>query len=231
MKGKRLPLLLGTVLLGAAGFVLRGWQVRRGLVAGDVSVWCLGVLCALAVAALALLCRRLEKRTVYTESFSSGTPELVVSLIAAALVLAGSVGQLVAGGGYVVSALGILASLCFAVTALQRSRGIVPLYVFHAAPCLYLVVKLILEFKQWSVDPAVLDYCFDLFFGISAMCAVFHLGGFSFDKGERRISVFWCLTAVVFAAVGLADGGVVRCLSLAGLGLWTGCNAWQLLED
>ena len=37
------------------------------------------------------------------------------------------------------------------------------------------MVKLILDFKRWSVDPAVLDYCFALFAAIAAMCAVFHL--------------------------------------------------------
>lgn len=231
MKGKRIWILLGTGLTAAAGFVLRGWQARRGLVPGDVSVWCLGLLCAAAAAALAAVCRGLEKREVYTESFSSGTAELAVSLAGAALVLAGALLGLLRGEGRLVPALGVLAALCFGATAWQRSRGTVPLYVFHAAPCLYLVVKLILEFKQWSVDPAVLDYCFDLFFAISAMCAVFHLGSFCFDKGQRRVSVFWCLSCVVFAAVGLADGGLARCLLLAGMGVWTGCSAWQLLED
>ena len=72
MKEKRIWILLGTGLAAAAGFVLRGWQARRGLVPGDVSVWCLGLLCAAAVIALAAACRGLEKKEVYTESFSSG---------------------------------------------------------------------------------------------------------------------------------------------------------------
>lgn len=228
------------LIAAAAGLALRRWQLAdafdaAGLVlSGRPSTWALGVLSAVTAAAAAFLARGLEPRSVYTDTFSSGRGELVVSLIAAALLLAGTALDAAGGAGgaaMAVSFLGVASALCMAATAVLRSRGVVPSLALHLLPCIYLIVKLIVDFKQWSVDPAVLDYCYDLFASIAAMCAVFHLGGFCFDRGQRRMSAFWCLVCPFFAAVSLADGGLVHCLTAAGIGLWTGVNGWQLLED
>lgn len=237
-KSNRTPIAALTLAGAAAGFVLRCWQLGRFFSQGvrhtPASVWALGVLSAVVVAALALLSSTLKKRSDYRSAFSSEAPVLAVSAAAAALVLAGSLMALLAqpyGIQLILGFFGIAAALCFAATAILRYRGTVPSAGLHMVPCIYLVVKLILDFKHWSVDPAVLDYCFALFAAIAAMCAVFHLGGFCYGKGRRRLSIFWCLTAVFFSAVSLADGGAAHSLLTGGLGLWAGINGWQLLED
>ena len=236
----RRAVLVLLLLAAAAGLALRLWQLgdafdAAGLpLAGRPSTWALGVLSAAAAVAVAFLARGLQPRAVYTETFSSGRPELAVSLLAAALILAGSAADLAAGAAgaaLLVGFLGVVSALCVGVTAVQRSRGIVPPLAVHLLPCVYLVVRLIVDFKSWSVDPAVLDYCYDLFAAIAAMCAAFHLGSFCFDRGQRRMTAFWCLLCPYFSAVVLAGGGLSRCLLAAGLGLWTAINGWQLLED
>ena len=236
---RRLVLIL--TLAGAiAGFFLRRWQLQSafdqdGLVLrGSAATWALGTLCLVWTVGLAVFARGLERRSGYEESFSSGLPEMLLSVGAAATVLVGSALE-VAGGvrglDLAVQFLGVCSALCILVTALRRYRGVVPPAAVHILPCLYLVLKLIVDFKQWSVDPAVLDYCYELFAAIAAMCAVYHLGGFCFGKGGRRISVFWCLTCLVFTAVSLADGGLTHTLLFGGMGLWAAVNGWQLLED
>ena len=231
-----LPFLVGA----AAGAALRRWQLSSAfdsegqVISGSPSTWVLGILCALLVVLALIVVRRLPKRAGYEESFSSEAPEMAISLAAAVLLLAGCALDLMAaprGANLLVQFLGIASALCIAVTARQRYQGIVPKAALHILPCLYLVVRLIVDFKQWSVDPAVLDYCYTLFASITAMCAVFHLGGFCFSQGRRRTSVFWCLLCVVFSAVSLADGGLSHCLLTGGVGLWAGINGWQLLED
>ncbi len=238
-KTNRIPVFLITAAGAAAGFLLRRWQLGSAydeaglMVSGQASTWVLGIACALLTVFLIGICRRLEPRCTYLESFSSGKPEMAVSLTAAALLLAGNALALSAaprGAGLAVSFFGILSALCMAATAVQRFRGVVPSAVLHIAPCLYLVIKLIVDFKRWSVDPAVLDYCYELFAAIAAMCAVYHLGGFCFDKGRRRISAFWCMACLVFSAVSLADGGLSHGLLIGGLGLWAAVNGWQLFE-
>ena len=236
---RRLVLIL--TLAGAiAGFFLRRWQLQSafdeaGLVLrGSAATWALGTLCLVCVVALVLFSRGLARKGGYEESFSSGMPEMLISVAAAAMLLAGSALE-VAGGvrglDLAVHFLGVCSALCILVTAIRRYRGVVPPTAVHILPCLYLVLKLIVDFKQWSVDPAVLDYCYELFAAIAAMCAVYHLGGFCFGKGGRRISVFWCLTCLVFSTISLADGGLTHSLLIGGMGLWAAVNGWQLLED
>ena len=242
MRAKTNRLAVGVLaLVGAVGgLILRRWQLNTAfdsdglVVSGAVSTWVLGIFCALVTLLLALICCRLSRRSEYTASFSSGQPELVISLIAAALWLAGSGAALMAqpsGANLVVSFLGILSAFCVGATAVLRFRGTVPPVAIHAAPCIYAVVKLIVDFKQWSVDPAVLDYCYELFAAISLMCALYHLGGFCFDRGQRRLSVFWCLMCVVFSAVALASGSMTSRLLLGGTCCWAAVNSWQLLEE
>lgn len=251
----RLLALSGVTLAGTVGgFFLRRWQLADAfdadglMLLGRPSIWVLGLFCAVVVVALALLCRGLKRRGGYEESFSSSGFNMALTLVGAAALLCGCAAQVVtnfpvapetmpAGAGpwlnaeFVLGALGIVAGLAMALIAVQRFRGSVPPVSMHFLPCVYLVVKLIVEFKRWSVDPAILDYCFLLFAAISAMCATYHLGGFCFNRGGRRISTFWCLAATVFAGVCLADGGTVRILLLGGMGLWLAGNGWQLLED
>ncbi len=235
-QNKRISIVSVTVLAAAAGFAMRLAQLRS-MAAGSVSAgvsWALGLLCVVLAVGLVIACRGLDKRAGYEESFSSGLAEMLVSAAAAVLVLLSSALGLLDrphGAELAMGFFGILSGLCIAVTAAQRYRGVVPGLAFHAIPCLYLVVRLILDFKAWSVDPAVLDYCYALFAAITAMCATYHLGAFCLDRGQRRISVFWCLLCVLFSAISLAGGGASHRLLMGGLLLWTGANAWELLED
>ena len=52
-------------------------------------------------------------------------------------------------------------------------------------PALFFAVRLIMDFRLWSQDPQILDYCFDLFALLSIMCATYYLGGFCFAKQSR----------------------------------------------
>lgn len=234
--------LSALAVLAAAllGFALRCWQLGTGvditgrLMAGHPSGTVLGVFCAVVAAALAVLCRQLKVKAIYTETFSSGAPEMVVSAAAAALLAFSAALTLMVertGVQLVIGALGLLSALCIAVVAAQRFRGVVPHLAMHIIPCVYLAARLIVIFKRWSVDPVIQDYCYNLFASISAMCAVYHLGGFCLEQGQRRLSAFWCLAGVVFSAVALPGQGTAQRLFYGATLLWCAANAWQLLED
>lgn len=229
------------VLTGALlGFVLRCWQLSQGvditgrLRAGHPSGIFLAAFCAVAVVLLVLLSRQLEARSVYTEAFSSDVPALAVSAAAAVLLVFSAALSLMAsprGLQLLIGALGLAAGLCIAVTAAQRFRGAAPSLAVHMLPCVYLTVRLIFTFRRWSVDPVVQDYCYDLFASIAAMCATYHLGGFCLDRGQRRLSAFWCLAGVVFSAVALTGPGASQRLFYGAMLLWCAANGWQLLEN
>ena len=70
---------------------------------------------------------------------------------------------------------------------------------------IYLVVRLIVYFQEWNIDPSIHDYAFQLLAAICCMLAAVQLAGFSFDKGKRRMTLFWALSAVVFCGITTAD--------------------------
>ena len=100
---------------------------------------------------------------------------------------------------------------------LCRARGRVPGLLAGCVVVAWLVARIIGDFKSWSTDPAVLDYCFQLFGLLCAMLGLFHASGFSADRGKRRITLFWSMTGVFFCAISLADGGLTACLTYGGL--------------
>jgi len=236
----RIPVMLLALAGSAAGFVLRRWQRgqaydERGLmIRGSSSIWVLAAFCAVLVLAFALLSRRLEKRQDYESTFSSSAFCLAVSVLAGLLVVAGNsyaAVQDMTALRLILGFFGIASGICFLAIGAGRYRGSAAGPAVHLLPVVYLVFRLIVDFKSWSRDPAVLDYCFSLFAAISVMCAAYHISGFCFGKGGRRITAFWCLSATVFTAVALADGGLANLLLLAGFWLWAAINAWQVLED
>ena len=223
------------ICVSLLGFLLRVLQLKyafdeQGLmVGGNGSVTVLAVLSAIVVLVVALFCRELESRPIYIEAFSDGILELLLTMTGAIFLLLGSAIQ-IARKDMVEGALGVVAALCMAGVGTGRFRDRPAPLTMHIYPFLYLVCKLIIDFKRWSIDPAILDYCFSLLAMICAMCATYHINGFCFDKGRRRITVFWCLCGVFFCGVTLADGGVDNWLVNGGLGIWLFVNAWQLLE-
>lgn len=224
----------------AAGFALRRWQLaaafdQNGRAApGHLSSLLLALVCAAVTLALVFFAHRLAERSGYEETFSSGAPEFAVSLAAAALFLVeGGLSLLEKDAGIVrlTGALGVISGFCIAIISIQRYQGRVPSLAVHAVPCLYIAFRLVFSFKAWSVDPVVQDYCYRLFASIAAMLATYHLCGFTMERGQRRLSAFWCLAGVVFSSVAFADAGLVPRLQFAAAGLWCASNGWQLLED
>lgn len=242
MQKKSLRISLTALALAgsAVGFLLRRYMLLKAygtdgqMIRGSASIWILAVFCALAVIALALLSRRLEQRADYESVFSSSGACMALSLAAGALTAAGGAAGVLSDPTTVRMVLGFLAiasGICFIAIGAGRFRGAAAGAGAHLLPVIYLVFKLIVDFKHWSIDPAVPDYCFSLFAAIAVLFAVYHIAGFCFGKGRRRSAAFWCLAAAVLTAVSLADGGTQNLLTGGGMWLWAAVNAWQLLED
>ncbi len=247
LKNRRLPLFLATLIFSAVGFVLRYLELLRaydapGLpTAGSGLALALCILCALAVLLLLFGCGALPKRETFARSFPPCAVCFIVSLLAAAALLAGSaagVWNAIPRGDEPLSVwtalpgfCGILGALCLFLAAVARFKGTQPITSLYLIPFFFAVVRLIVDFKGgWSSDPAILDYCFDLFAMLAAMSALYHLAGFCFDRGRRARTTFWCLTGVVFLVVSMAGAGLADRLTYGGLALWLLASAWQLLS-
>lgn len=125
---------------------------------------------------------------------------------------------------------GFVAALCWIASAVFQRRGRTPHWLLATLPVLYFMAKLIPDFRVWSRDPAILDYCYDLLALLSILCAVLHAGRFVFDSGRRRSAVFFCLCSEFFGAASLA-GASKRHLALTlGAMVWIGVQLWSLLS-
>lgn len=122
-------------------------------------------------------------------------------------------------------------AVCWVVIALRRQQDALPAAVFFMLPALFGAMELIVQFRDWSRDPLLMDYCFELLASICVMCATFHLGGFSLGRGRSRICVFFCMSGVLFCAVAMAGGGILSLLSSAGSAVWLLANLWLALEE
>ena len=242
---KRIPVLAATGVLAILGFMLRKHQLLHGFteagLPNGVGVPGLVILVILAVAAFVAVALTKEKRPGWEENYTKSPLSFGLSLLSAGLLLAASglifVSQTpVAEDTNIIATrltavLGLLTALCYVVIAAGNYRGKAAKTGAYLLPIIYYILQLIFNFKSWSTDPVILDYCFKLFSLISILLAVFHTGGFVFGSGKRRASIFFCLAGIFFAAPAVADGGVGFVLQTLGSALWLLANAWQLLGE
>ena len=102
--------------------------------------------------------------------------------------------------------LGLFSGICLFVTAWMRGHGKATYPPLELVPDVYLVVKLILNFKGWSTDPIILDYCIMLFAMIFVVLGFYYSTGFLFDLGKPRLTLLFTLCACLFSAVAVVDG-------------------------
>ncbi|MBE6985658.1 MAG: hypothetical protein E7434_08670 [Ruminococcaceae bacterium] len=179
------------------------------------------ILSVCVVIGSAALLWKLAPRTSWSQLANrKGLP--LIQLFAAAFLLLGNLLLLLRGAApttpYTTSApelsdflnnllppLGIVAAVCMALFSYKCFVGQKPSALFYMFVSLYLVVRLIVRFQAWNTDPSIHDYCYALLANISAMLATFHMAGFSFDKGKRRMTLFWLVCTAFFSMITLAD--------------------------
>lgn len=235
-KLRRLPVMIVTVILAVAAFFLRRNQLKTafdeiGVIPGSgrAIIWF-----AVAVVILfAVYAYFLRGRKKYSAISSRWMPLLAGSCAAAALLLVGSILRLGAPMeklALVIAVGGVVTAVCWVGTALSRYQAKPAHGALFLLPAVFYVVDLVLQFRLWTRDPVILDYCFDLLALICTMCALFHLGGYSFDQGRRRITVFFTLSGVFFNAAAMAGAPAAEFLGYLAAALWLLVNLWLLLR-
>ena len=234
----RVPVMLVTILAAAAAYFLRLSQLgsmydETGRVVAGAGFGPLTWLCAAMVLVFALYAWFLRPRKKHAALSSRGPGVLACTLAGALGLLLGCVAMIRAleqSYDLLLAAGGMVTALCWVVTALDRWRARRLPAMLFMVPALFYAVRLIFDFRNWSRDPAILDYCFDLLALICIMCATFHLGGFCFDQGRRRVTVFFCCCGILFGAAAIAGGRMREIAMTGGAMLWLAANLWTLLQ-
>ena len=234
----RLPAMVITILAALAAYFLRLRQLETafdeaGRVLTDLKPGLFTWVCVLVVVLFAVYSFLLRPRKQYS-ALTDRSPILLGLTIAVSLgMIVGCVAMALALeqlGDVLLAAGGVITAILWGVVGLDRYRGRqIPAAMFMVSALFY-AIHLIYVFRDWSQDPQILDYCFDLLAMISIMCATFHLGGFCFDKGSRRLTVFFCFCGVIFGAAALAGGSLPEVGMTGGAMLWLLVNLHVLLR-
>ena len=197
MDGTRRILIWLVFLLGIGAPALQRLNRHTGAIAPLIVAAVAVVLLALAAALLQ------QKKQKYFDVFCVSTTDMVFTLIATAVLAVSGVMQ-VMQGGMIPAALGVLCmvgAVGVAVGAILQRQGKTPPARCFVPIILFYALRLFRDFRHWMVDPAILDYCFMLFALISFMLAAYHMGAFSFDKGNSRALTFFALAGFFFSLV------------------------------
>lgn len=236
-KISRTSAIAATAVLAVAAFFLRAGQMAaafdaEGIRTGKGVVFFSCVTVAVLVL-FGLYSRSLKGRKKYTAINDRSLPVMAAGCLAGLLMfISGSLLLLRPGqqGEQIVALGSMLTGLCWTATAMLRYRGKKIHVMLFLVPAAFYVVALVFRFRFWTRDPVILDYCYDLGALICVMCAVFHLGGFSFDKGERRRTVFFTMSGVFFCAAALAGASAAQALGYVAAIVWLMANLWLLLR-
>ena len=248
-------LILIVLIVGAAAaMVLRQLQLVHVFDAdglprsGSPITYALAAICVAVLAALLLLLRRTPPRQEYYCSIFLTPAGMAFALLAAFAVGVGSLTQFgsaisltpamerqtaaVQWTQMVLPVGGSLTALCILLTVGRMANMKRPLLALYLIPFVFIVVYLVLEFKnEWSADPIILDYCFQLFALICTMYALYYVMGFCFDRGRRKHAISWCMAGFFFCLVSVMGSGLSRTALYGGLGLWLLSLAIPLLTD
>lgn len=241
-KAKRLLLILITFAASVGGAILRRMVLQHSmdknrllLEGGRGYLYALIALVLAALAAILVLIFFFQKRaTLKGDPFLSLLQKILIGA-AGVFIAVGSLMHIKSVSGdklstftCILGIVGGLALLALAAVQMMDRRGS---FLFLLPLCLWTAMQLVCDYKLWSKDPILVDYCFKVLSDITGMLAVFHIGGFFFDYGKRRLTIFWCAACTLFSAISLADciGDTESFLHRLSLVVLAGCFLLQLV--
>lgn len=229
------PFALGALALRATRL---GTGSGRGICAVVLVVVSVAYLAALLLLSLRAepRCRAAQVFVPHSRVFIGYLPAAVLLALGAVVSAFGaqeSVGTMARVVALLEPASALFAAILLGVMAVRCLSGRRPSPVAYMCLCLYCALHLILKFQSWNTDPAISDYCYDLFALLCGMFSAYFLAGFCFDAGRRAPGLFWTFAALFFRTLTLADTFASAqfgriCINLALL-LFAALGAWQLV--
>ncbi len=240
MKRPRLILLLLTALGCVLGLGLRMYvfthclDAAGRLIPGSRALYGILAFLLAGTGVMLALCLRLNRNKGRDDDFSQAPWYLFGGLMAALALFFGNLIRLLDRGAgdrveLVLCLAGMAGAGLLALTALFRGRGYKWLFWAQLLPALYAGMRLIMDFRLWSLDPIVIDFVARLFAGVSAMIGMAHQTGFALGYGSRRTTVFWGLCGWVYAVLCLPDCLVSHSIGLGELAITLGLGFWMFL--
>lgn len=224
----KLPVL--TTLCATLGLVcmcIRQWLLSAGtdskglLVASHPGILISWLLLS---AAACILCLSLKQRQVY---HFSPTPVSAVSMVFFAIGYSTAAIQLFTTHAHTLSMIAGCFAVCSALCALLLAFALyrkLRLHPFvYCPPALFLMLFLVCRYQQWSGEPELQRYLFQMLAVVSLMFTAYHRAALESDKkGVRaylllsRAAIFCCIAAIPGSLYGILYGCGAAALILDG---------------
>lgn len=211
-----------SIVCGIAGMILRlilyATGMDRGLLAqphwASTALW---ILTAAVLAGLLYGTRSIRSPKKASDAFPA-------SPIAAGGSVLAAIGTIVtvlsesANANPVCTVFGLAAAVILVALGFCRLRGIPAPALLCGLLSAYFAIRMVFQYRTWSADPQLMDYCFQLFACVALMLACFQLGAVDAGLGSHQKIWFWSLCAAYLC-----------CLTPAGPGnsaLYVTCALW-----
>lgn len=205
-----LPVL--TLLAGILGMLLRVWLYATGiddknlLIQGhpaDILVW---ILTVITVAGLFYLTQPLKGQGGYRSNFPASLPGAIGCWVLAAGLFITALGDLMSGSDRIVMIAGILGVLCvpaMVFAGYSRYCGTRSSFLLYALLSVYYIARMVCQYRLWSADPQLQDYCFQIFACVGLMLTAFQRAAFDVKMGRRRSYAFLSLVTFFFCCLSI----------------------------
>ncbi len=224
----KLPVLTASCAgLGLVCLCVRQWLLSSGtdkkglLVAGHPGT----VLSLLLLAVcICILCLALRQKQVYR---FRNTPLSVVSMVMFAIGYGFAAWKLLSTPGQALSvitaALGILSAMCALLIAFALFRKLRLHPLVYCPFVLFFMFFLVCRYQQWSGEPELQRYLFQMLSVVSLMISAYHRAALEADKKGARIyllssraAVFFCIAAIPGSVYGVLYGCAAVAIILDG---------------
>ena len=111
-----------------------------------------------------------------------------------------------------------ICTVMLGVLAFCRFTGRKPFFLLHGILCLYLAFRMINQYRFWSADPQILEYCFYLCGYVALMLTAYQQAAFDAGFGNFKSLWLWSSAAAFLCFVTLA--GPQERLFMPAFGLW-----------
>ena len=100
---------------------------------------------------------------------------------------------------------GFAAAVALLVIGICRMIPKKPSFLFHSIVSIFFALQLVSQYRNWSSDPQLMDYCFYLAAFICLMFTAYFLAGFEANMINHRGLTFSALAATYFCFLALPE--------------------------
>lgn len=218
------------LVTGSIGVMLRFWLLsstddKGFLKTGHFSGILLWIFAAITAGVVIYGCLPVVEANKYTFNFPASLPGAVGEGVLGIGILVAGILTLSGSSGFLAVATAIVAFLSvplLVLCSLYRWKGVKPLFLLHGIVCLFWVLRLISLYRDWSPEPQLQHYIFQLLANIFMMLSCYQRTAFDTGSGNRRAHAITHLAAIFFC-----------CLSIVGSRDWylyIACVLWAITD-